>query len=114
MTKTTIAAGVIAAELSASAASAQQVNYTWTGYVYVPTSDTYTFRFQYGSGVPASGVTFSLDGTAQTLATASDVYGTGVTGAHSAALPGSPTSTGYTQPGLTNVQTILAAAGSTA
>ena len=23
-------------------------NYTWTGYVYVPATDTYTFRFQYG------------------------------------------------------------------
>ena len=79
--------------------------YTWTGYVYVPTSDTYTFRFQYSSGVAASGVTFSLDGAAQKLATAADVYGTGVTSAHSAALPGSPTDTGYTQAGLTNVAT---------
>jgi beta-glucosidase len=83
-------------------------DYTWTGYVYVPATDTYTFRFQYSSGVAASDVTFSLDGTAQTLATASDVYGTGVTGAHSAALPGSPTNAGYTQGGLANVQTTAA------
>jgi len=78
-------------------------DYTWTGYVYVPTTDSYTFRFQFSSGVPASDVTFSLDGTAQTLSTAADVYGTGVTGAHSAALPGSPTDGGYTQAGLTNL-----------
>ena len=84
-------------------------DYTWTGYVYVPATDTYTFRFQYSSGVAASGVTFSLDGTAQKLATAADVYGTGVTGAHSAALPGSPTDTGYTQAGLTNVATTASA-----
>jgi beta-glucosidase len=83
-------------------------NYTWTGYVYVPATDTYTFRFQYSPGVTAANVTFALDGTAQTLATASDVYGTGVTGAHSAALPGSPTNAGYTQGGLTNVQTTAA------
>jgi beta-glucosidase len=78
-------------------------DYTWTGYVYVPTTDTYTFRFQSSSSVPASDVTFSLDGTAQALSTAADVYGTGVTGAHSAALPGSPTDGGYTQAGLTNL-----------
>jgi beta-glucosidase len=83
-------------------------NYTWTGYVYVPATDTYTFRFQYSPGVTAANVTFTLDGTAKTLATAADIVGTGVTGAHSAALPGSPTDAGYTQGGLTNVQTTAA------
>jgi beta-glucosidase len=80
-------------------------DYTWTGYVYVPTTDTYTFRFQFSSTVPASDVTFTMDGAAQTLSTAADVYGTGVTSAHSAALPGSPTDGGYTEAGLTNLQT---------
>lgn len=80
-------------------------NYTWTGYVYVPATDTYTFRFQFSPGVPASDVTFSMDGTAQTLSGAANVYGHGVTGAHGAALPGTPTDAGYTQGGLTNVQT---------
>jgi beta-glucosidase len=84
-------------------------NYTWTGYVYVPTSDTYTFRFQFSSGVPASGVTFALDGAAQTLSAPADVYGQGVTGAHSAALPGTPTDGGYTEAGLTNEATAAAA-----
>ncbi len=78
-------------------------NYTWTGYVYVPTTDSYKFRFQFSSGVPASDVTFSLDGTAQTLSNAENVYGNGVTGAHGAVLPGTPTDAGYTQGGLTNV-----------
>ena len=78
-------------------------DYTWTGYVYVPTTDTYTFRFQFSSGVPASDVTFTLDGAAQTLSHRADVYGSGVTGAHSAALPGTPTDGGYTEAGLTNV-----------
>jgi beta-glucosidase len=80
-------------------------NYTWTGDVYVPATDTYTFRVQFSSGVPASGVTFALDGAAQTLSAPADVYGRGVTGAHSAALPGTPTDTGYTEPGLTNEAT---------
>jgi beta-glucosidase len=80
-------------------------NYTWTGDVYVPSTDTYTFRFQFSSAVPASDVTFALDGAAQTLSAPADVYGTGVTGAHSAALPGTPTDGGYTEPGLTNEAT---------
>jgi beta-glucosidase len=79
-------------------------SYTWTGYVYVPATDTYTFRFQFSSGVPAANVTFALDGAPQTLNIADDVYGRGVTGAHNAALPGSPTDTGYTEAGLTNEQ----------
>ena len=78
-------------------------SYTWTGYVYVPTTDAYTFRFQFSSGVPASDVTFALDGAAQTLSPAANVYGVGVTSAHGAALPGTPTDGGYTEPGLTNV-----------
>ena len=86
-------------------------NYTWTGYVYVPATDTYTFRFQFSSGVPASGVTFALDGAAQTLSAAADVYGRGVTGAHNAALPGSPTDTGYTEAGLTNEATAASTLG---
>jgi beta-glucosidase len=79
-------------------------SYTWTGYVYVPTTDAYTFRFQSSPSVSASNVTFTLNGTAETLTTASNVYGNGVTGAHSAALPGSPTNVGVTEPGLTNQQ----------
>ena len=79
-------------------------NYTWTGYVYVPTSDGYTFRFQFSPSVASSNVTFTLDGTASKLIPAADVIGNGVTGAHSAALPGTPTNGGYTQAGLTNEQ----------
>jgi beta-glucosidase len=79
--------------------------YTWTGYVYVPASDTYKFRFQFSSAVPAASVTFALDGTTQTLGKAENVYGNGVTSAHGAALPGTPTDTGYTEAGLTNVVT---------
>jgi beta-glucosidase len=78
-------------------------NYTWTGDVFVPATDTYTFRFAFSSAIPSANVTFTLDGTSQRLSTAADVYGNGVTGAHNAALPGSPTDTGYTQPGLTNL-----------
>lgn len=83
-------------------------DYTWTGYVYVPATDSYTFRFQFSGGVPASDVTFSLDGAAQQLGPPADIYGSGVTGAHSAALPGTPTDTGYTQAGLTNEATSAA------
>jgi beta-glucosidase len=84
-------------------------DYTWTGDVYVPTADTYTFRFQFSSGVPASGVTFALDGANQTLSPAANVYGNGSTGAHGAVLPGTPTDTGYTEAGLTNDATAAAA-----
>lgn len=79
-------------------------DYTWTGYVYVPTTDSYTFRFQFSPSIAPSNVTFTLDGTSEELTTAADVIGQGVTGAHSAALPGSPTNGGYTQAGLTNDQ----------
>jgi beta-glucosidase len=80
-------------------------DYTWTGYVYVPATDTYTFRFQFSSGVPAADVTFALDGAAQTLGVPTPVYGQGVTGAHNAALPATPTDGGYTEAGLTNEAT---------
>ena len=80
-------------------------SYTWTGYVYVPASDTYKFRFQFSSAIPTANVTFALDGTTQTLGKAENVYGNGVTSAHGAALPGTPTDTGYTEAGLTNVVT---------
>jgi beta-glucosidase len=79
--------------------------YTWTGYVYVPASDTYKFRFQFSSVIPTASVTFALDGTTQTLGKAENVYGNGVTSAHGAALPGTPTDTGYTEAGLTNLVT---------
>lgn len=84
-------------------------DYTWTGYVYVPTADTYTFRFQFSSGVPASDVTFALDGANQALSPAANVYGNGSTGAHGAVLPGTPTDGGYTEAGLTNDATAAAA-----
>lgn len=70
-------------------------SYTWSGYVYVPTTDTYTFRFQQSSSVPNANVTFTLDGTAETLANASAVYST---------VAGTPTNAGYTEAGLTNRQ----------
>ena len=84
-------------------------NYTWTGYVYVPAADTYTFRFQFSRGVPASDVSFALDGASQPLSPAANVYGNGTTGAHGAVLPGTPTDTGYTEAGLTNLATAATA-----
>ncbi|MBV9943998.1 MAG: glycoside hydrolase family 3 C-terminal domain-containing protein, partial [Solirubrobacterales bacterium] len=79
-------------------------SYTWTGYVYVPSTDSYTFRFQFSPAVPAANVTFTLDGASETLGTPPPVFGQGVTGAHNAALPATPTNGGYTQAGLTNEQ----------
>jgi beta-glucosidase len=79
-------------------------SYTWTGYVYVPTTDSYTFRFQFSPTVAPSGVTFTLDGTSETLSAPPPVFGRGVTGAHNAALPATPTNGGYTEAGLTNEQ----------
>jgi beta-glucosidase len=68
--------------------------YSWSGYVYVPTADTYTFALQQTAAVPNANVTFSFDGTARTLATPATVYG--------ATTPGTPTNAGYTEPLLTN------------
>jgi len=81
-------------------------NYTWSGYVYVPTADTYTFELQQSADVAAGNVTFTLDGTARTLATASPVYFNGGNGpaAGTINIPGSPTTAGYTEGGLTNRQ----------
>ncbi len=76
-------------------------SYTWTGYVYVPTSDSYTFSLESSASVPASDVSFTFDGTAETLTAPADIYGRGVTSAHGAALQGSPTNFGETEPGLT-------------
>jgi len=69
-------------------------NYSWTGYIYVPTADTYTFAFQQSASVAAANVTVNFDGTARTLANAANVYG--------ATTPGTPTNAGYTEPLLTN------------
>src|SRR4051794_14204469 len=65
-------------------------SYTWIGYVYVPTTDTYTFALQQSSSVPNANVTFTFDGTARTLTNAPNVYG--------ATTPGTPTNAGYTEP----------------
>ena len=82
-------------------------DYTWTGYVYAPRNDTYTFRFQYTprtTSSPTQPVDFSLDGAAQTLASASSFY-CGQYFAHNICVPVATTNEGYTQGGLTNVQT---------
>jgi beta-glucosidase len=80
-----------------TASSAGQLapgSYSWTGYVYVPNTDTYTFAFQQSSSVANANVTVSFDGTARTLANAANVYG--------ATTPGTPTNAGYTEPLLVN------------
>ena len=81
-------------------------NYSWTGYVYVPTADTYTFELQQSADVASGNVSFSLDGAARTLTGASPVYFNGGNGpqASSINIPGSPTTAGYTEGGLTNRQ----------
>jgi len=71
-------------------------SYTWTGYLYVPATDTYTLEVQQSGGVAAANATLSLDGTAVTLANAANVYG--------ASVPGTPTNAGYTEALLTNRQ----------
>lgn len=71
-------------------------SYSWTGYIYVPTSDTYTFDVQQSAAVANANVTFTFDGTARTLANAANIYG--------ATTPGTPTNAGYTESGLANRQ----------
>ncbi len=81
--------------------------YTWSGYVYVPTADTYTFRFQQSTSIPNANVTFAFGAqgaqpTARTLAAASTFYfgqNRGTT-----PVPVGITRAGYTEAGLTNRQ----------
>jgi beta-glucosidase len=80
--------------------------YRWTGYLYVPRDDAYTFRFQYspGTGNSATGpVTFSLDGLPQQLSTPPSTY-CGQYYGHSVCVPVTPTNAGYTEGGLANRQ----------
>jgi beta-glucosidase len=74
--------------------------YTWEGYVHVPASDTYTFRFESSAVVSKANVTFSFDGTASnTLIDAEAIYG--------ASVPGTPTNAGYTEALLNNQKCAL-------
>lgn len=85
----------------------QPGDYTWTGYLYVPRQDAYTFRFQYTPGTTSSQtppVGFSLDGRSQSTSTASSFY-CGQYYGHNVCVPVATTHPGYTQGGLTNVQT---------
>jgi beta-glucosidase len=75
--------------------------YQWSGWVYVPSADTYTWSLQYN--VPNANVTFGFDNNASpvtgapvthTRSNAANVYG--------ATTPGTPTNAGYTQALLTN------------
>ena len=77
--------------------------YRWSGWVYVPTADTYTWSLQYSSTVANANVTFAFDNNASpatgapvthTRANAANVYG--------ATVPGTPTNAGYTEALLTN------------
>jgi len=81
---------------SASHGQLDPGSYTWTGYVYVPATDTYTFEIQQSASVANANVTLTFDGTTATLANAANVYG--------ATTPGSPTNAGYTESGLINRQ----------
>ncbi|MBO0834983.1 MAG: glycoside hydrolase family 3 C-terminal domain-containing protein, partial [Actinobacteria bacterium] len=71
-------------------------SYTWTGYIYIPTDDTYTFDIQQSAAVGNANVTLTFDGSPATLTNAANIYG--------ATVPGSPTNAGYTEPGLINRQ----------
>jgi beta-glucosidase len=82
-------------------------DYTWTGYVYVPRADTYTFRFQLTPGTTTGStpaVAFTLDGQSQQLSAASSFY-CGQYYSHNVCLPTGTTNAGYTQGSLSNEQT---------
>jgi beta-glucosidase len=68
-------------------------SYAWTGYVYVPTTDTYSFDFQFSSALANTAVTFSFNGAAATLANPPAIY---------SSVASTPTNAGYTEGGLTN------------
>ena len=80
--------------------------YRWTGSIYVPAADTYTFRLQYSATVPSAKVTFALDGQTKTLSSALSFYAGQYfrVNGDRFTVPVSPTNAGYIEPGLTNVQ----------
>ena len=82
--------------------------YSWTGSIYVPASDTYTFRLQYSATVPDANVTFTLDGQQKTLASAISFYAGPVLPRprrqHATSFPCRRPTRGYIESGLTNVQ----------
>jgi beta-glucosidase len=81
-------------------------DYTWSGYIYAPREDDYTFRFQSTPNTtptPNQPVSFSLDGQPQTLSAASSFY-CGQYYGHNVCVPVGVTNAGYTQAGLTNQQ----------
>lgn len=83
-------------------------DYVWTGYVYVPQADRYTFRFQYTPGAALAGaapVTFTLDNQRQSLSAAASFYCGQYFPSSPVCVPVSPTNPGYTEGGLTNQQT---------
>lgn len=82
-------------------------DYTWTGYVYAPRKDSYTFRFQYTPGTttsPTLPVTFAVDGQNQALSAASSFYCGQYFPSNPVCVPVGTTNEGYTQGGLTNQQ----------
>jgi beta-glucosidase len=76
-------------------------SYTWTGYVYVPSTDDYTFAVQQSPGVADDHVTVSFDGAAQTLTPTQPIYGS-VGRRGDTSVPTTPTNAGYTEPLLRN------------
>jgi beta-glucosidase len=76
-------------------------SYTWTGYIYVPKDDTYTFAFQQSSAVPNANLTVTFDGAARTLSATPPIYGS-VGARGDTSVPTTPTNAGYTEPLLVN------------
>src|SRR3954449_11376307 len=96
-------------------------SYTWSGYVYVPMSDTYTLDFQSSAALTPAAVTVSFDGTSRTLTKAGSAWSGAACGTFAApsvsapcSVPGSPTTAGFTEGGLINQQFVAGgmAAGS--
>ncbi len=76
--------------------------YRWDGWIYVPSVDTYVFRFQHSGNEPDVKVSFTLDNSKKTLVDAVSFYQGQYYGSMSVVV--SPTNAGYTEKGLRNLQ----------
>lgn len=76
--------------------------YRWDGWIYVPSVDTYVFRFQHSGNEPDAKVRFTLDNSKKTLVDTVSFYQGQYYGSMSVVV--SPTNAGYTEKGLRNLQ----------
>ncbi len=73
--------------------------YQWSGWIYIPTTDSYVFRVQHSAAIPDAKASFSMDNSTKTLVDSESFYQGQYYGNMSVVV--SPTNAGYIVKGLT-------------